>query len=377
MVNYTPTTVPLDDLLLDPNNFRFRGPETGTEVPESRFAEASVQDAALTKIKNDGISEVKRSIAENGFVPIERIVVRELSVANPVASELNEPGSPASRYVVLEGNRRTAALKVLRLEHESGASVRQSVVESFDAVPVLLASDASPDDLLAIMGIRHVGGPKEWGGFQSALLVYELMDVEGANARQVASRLGLSVQEVNRRHRAFSALTQMNNDEEYGELVTPDLYAIFHEIIGQPKVREWLNWDKDTYKLKDTTNRDQLYKWLTGEPDSQKKIRGYEDIRELKAIIDNSDALSALQDDDQSLSDAMAIVKSEAKATKWLPNVKSALTSLRDMKLETIESLDEDNLAVLCSLRDKASAVLRAARAAQAEDASSGDVDAE
>lgn len=366
MVTYSPDTVALDDILLDPNNFRFRGPGTAIEVAESRFAEKSVQDAALERIVNDGITEVKRSIAENGFVPVERIVVRPLEIE--LSSEAGDSATGSNHYVVVEGNRRTAALKLLRKEHASGAALKSSVSDVFDAVPVLLASDASDDDLLAIMGIRHVGGPKEWGGYQSALLVYELMEDSGIDARQVASRLGLTVQEVNRRHRAFSALTQMANDSEYGELVTPDFYAIFHEVVGQPKLREWLGWDSSKYELTETNNREQLYLWLTGNEDTPKKITGYGDIRDLKLIIENPDALSAMQDDDQSLADAIAIVKSEAKATKWLPNAKAALASLRDMSLETMENLDDDGVQILTSLKEKSSSVLRAVSAARKTD---------
>ncbi|GHD04358.1 hypothetical protein GCM10008096_11590 [Zhihengliuella salsuginis] len=369
MVTYSPYMVALDEILLDPNNFRFRGPGTAIEVAESRFAEKSVQDAALERIVSDGVTEVKRSIAENGFVPVERIVVRPLKIES--SSQTDESGDSAtgsSHYVVVEGNRRTAALKLLRKEHASGAALKSSVSDVFDAVPVLLASDASDDDLLAIMGIRHVGGPKEWGGYQSALLVYELMEDSGIDARQVASRLGLTVQEVNRRHRAFSALTQMAKDSEYGELVTPDFYAIFHEVVGQPKLRDWLGWDNSEYELTDSNNREQLYFWLTGDADAPKKITSYGDIRDLKLIIENPDALSAMQDDDQSLADALAIVKSEAKATKWLPNAKAALVSLRDMSLETMENLDDDGVQVLTSLKEKSSAVLRAVNAARSTD---------
>ncbi|RPA12486.1 hypothetical protein [Gordonia sp. OPL2] len=370
MVDYLPATVALDDIFLDPNNFRFRDPGSGIQVAESRFTEVSVQEAALSKIVSDGVTEVKRSISENGFVPVERIVVRPLKVEARSEDEDSSSPIPAgvSRYVVVEGNRRTAALKLLRNEHASGAALKSSVLDVFETVPVLVASEASEDDLLAIMGIRHVGGPKEWGGYQSALLVYQLIEDSDLDARQVASRLGLTVQEVNRRHRAFSALTQMAEDSEYGELVTPDLYAIFHEVVGQPKLRDWLGWDSSKYELTDENTRPQLYFWLTGDADAPRKISGYGDIRDLKLIIENPDALSAMQDDDQSLADALAIVKSEAKATKWLPNAKAALASLRDMSLETIENLDEDDLQILKSLREKSGSVLRAASAARDAD---------
>lgn len=364
MVTYATAAIELHNLLLDPNNFRFKEPGADSEVPEKRFSEDSVQTAALNRIKTDGLLELKRSISENGFVPVERIVVRALQVTDSGEQEEN-----AQKYVVVEGNRRTAALKILCSEYAGGAPLKDSVVEVFSAVPVLVAQDASDDDLLAIMGIRHVGGTKEWGGYQSALLVYQLLVDADLSAREVASRLGLSVQEVNRRHRAFSALNQMIHDDEFGESVTPDLYPIFHEAVGQPIIREWLGWDHQQLKfLKDDT-RELLYGWLAGTSDSPRKISSYGEMRDLKQILENPDALTALKDDDQTLADALAIVKSEAKATRWLPNVKAALSSLDEMSSETMENLDDGSRKILENLKNRANFILRASEISLRDDA--------
>jgi ParB-like chromosome segregation protein Spo0J len=368
MVTYKTMTIPLEELLLDPNNFRFKRPDSDSDVAESRFIEGSVQAAMLERIKSDGIQELKRSIAENGFVPVERIVVRAFE-----GSEEASQKDGGQKYVVIEGNRRTAALKYLKSEHAGGVAVAASIAHVFSAVPVLLAEDATDDDLLAIMGIRHVGGPKEWGGYQSALLVYQLLDGTGLSAREVASRLGLSVQEVNRRHRAFSVLTQMKDDEEYGESVSPELYPIFHEAIGQPTIREWLGWDVTEGKFLKDGNRELLYGWLSATDDKTRKISSYGEMRELKQILENPDALTALKDDDQSFADALAIVKSEAKATRWFPNAKAALASLKEMGAETITNLDESGLTVLSELKSSAAFILLANKVQAAADADDED----
>lgn len=350
MVNYTATTVKLEDLLLDPNNFRFRKPGQTAEVSESRFAEEKVQLAALERIKLDGVVELKRSISENGFVPVERIVVRSL----PKTKD-----SDRQQYVAIEGNRRTAALKLLEQDNAGGVSLSSSLIQDFLAVPVLLATDATSDDLLAIMGIRHVGGPKEWGGYQSALLVYEMLNETNLSAREVASRLSLTVNEVNRRHRAFSVLTQMMEDEEYGESVVPEMYPIFHEAVGQPAVREWLGWVQLDRTFNHVENRELLYAWLVG-GDAGPKIRSYNEVRELRMILDNPDALTALKDDDQTFSDALAIVRADAKAVRWLPNAKAALSSLNEMGPDTIENLENEALLVLTKIRDRAKWIVKA-----------------
>lgn len=347
MVSYQENTIPLKRLLLDPNNFRFSSPEGVPDVADTRFGEETVQAAALERIKLDGVAELKHSISENGFVPVERIVVRELT------------GDPEQRFVVVEGNRRTAALKLLERDHKSGGEFKEEVTNIFEAVPVLQAADATSDDLLAIMGIRHVGGPKEWGGFQSAQLVYELLNKPELTARNVASRLGLTVNEVNRRYRAFGALSQMIEDEEYGDSVSSDMYPIFHETVGQPIVREWLGWAQQEKQFKNDNNRELFYSWLTAAGDGP-KIRSYSEIRELRHIIENDDALVALKDDNQSFGDAIAIVRADAKAARWMPNATSALKSLNEMGSDMIESLEDEALTILADLKRRAAWIIKA-----------------
>jgi hypothetical protein len=362
MVTYNATTVPLDELLLDPNNFRFRRPGSVNDVAEARFHETRVQAQAIDRIKTDGIAELKRSISENGFVPVERIVVRLIDT----------PEGSASKYLVIEGNRRTTALKLLQQEQAGGADIPQSVIDVFVDVPVLLAADVTSDDVLAIMGIRHVGGPKEWGGYQSALLIFEMLEDGTLEAREVASRLGLSVREVNRRHQAFTALTQMTSNEDFGDSVIPEMYAIFHEAVGQPAVRTWLGWKVETYQFDHKENRELLYSWMTDVEGNTRKITGYGEVRDLKQILDKPDALTALKDDDQTFADALAIARSEAKAERWLPNAKAALSSLDGMSSQTIESLDEDAVSVLIALKSRATKVLRSHEVSQESD-DSGD----
>jgi hypothetical protein len=349
MVTYSSTTVALDNLFLDPNNFRFKKPGSNVEVAEKRFTEDKVQALAMTRIQEDGVGELKLSISENGFVPVERIVVRAIGGT----------GAENPSYVAVEGNRRTAALKLLQLDNAGGVDLPATVVEVFDNVPVLVADDASPDDLLAIMGIRHVGGPKEWGGYQAARLVFQLLHENQLSAREVASRLGLSVQEVNRRHRAFSALAQMTEDESFGDAVSPEMYPVFHEVVGQPSLRDWLGWDSDLFTFANSSNRELLYGWLAGTDGGDPKIKSFRDIRLLRQVMENEDAFTALTDDDQTLEQAVALANVDARATRWLPNVKVALKSLNEMTAETIENLGADELKVLERIRDRARGIIR------------------
>lgn len=73
----------------------------------------------LDRIKKDSVTELKQSISENGFVEVERIVVRSYGDRND------------DRYLVVEGNRRTAALKLLELDHLGGVDFDDRVTDIF------------------------------------------------------------------------------------------------------------------------------------------------------------------------------------------------------------------------------------------------------
>lgn len=336
---YTAEDLPLSSLLLDPNNFRFSDDDDRTPVSPSRFHEPKVQQNAWEHLKDDGILDLKKSILSNGFLPVERIVVRPYEVEGAQAG-----------YVVLEGNRRTAALKWIEKDHENGTTAPDEVVEVFDRVPVIVVtSEEDESAYLAIMGVRHVGGIKEWGGYQSAKLVAELKDEHQLDTNGISSRLGLSAMEVNRRYRAFKALGQMRMDEEFGERASAQQYALFFEAISGTRIKEWLKWDDATSAFLDTENRRIFYSLIAGvdgsdtNPEQEPKITRYLEVRELRLILDNEAAYQILLDPERSFSDASAEVKAAAVAHSWraaVRNVAAALESVGAREMQLITDAD-------------------------------------
>ena len=350
--------VEIDQLLLDPNNYRFRSPQGDKEVAENRIAESRVQASARDQLNRQSLGSLKNSIRENGFVPVEKIVVRP-----HLANVLEVEQQPC--YVVVEGNRRTAALKELYDDYKRGVDLRDDLVDTFSSLPVLLAAETKEDDVLALMGIRHVGGPKEWDGYQSALLVKELVSraAEDNNpSKTVADKLGLSVREVNRRLGAFSLLEQFLGSEEFGEFARSSHYPIFHEVAASPIVRDWMGYSKEEQELKNETNRDLFYSWIS-EENGDPKISSYEEIRRFQSVIQNPDALAALVEDDQSLSDAYAITQSEAKAKRWESNVKAALKSLEEIPPKIMKQLSNEQIELLKNVSEASQDIVSAATA--------------
>jgi hypothetical protein len=371
----------LDQMLLDPNNYRFKEEHAGRQVPSRRFAEASVQAKASERLRADGLTELKGSISANGFVPVERIVVRPWApdeeaahAATETAAEGNDVPAEVQQYVVVEGNRRVAALKWLKEDSESGIDVPAEVTGIFDRVPVVVINDEDEATYLAIMGIRHVGGIKQWGGYQSARLVYELRHDHGQSAQDVAERLGLSAVEINRRYRAYQAMQQMKGSDEYAEFVASELYPLFHEALVSPKLRDWLGWKDDSWSAENAETREQFYSLISPYRDSSgtdrdAKLESYSDVREIKNLLDNEAAMESLLDLEKPFSEALALAKSADATKNWLSKVKSALAALDSIGLRESKRLTEEETTKLQELVDVAEQLIEAAEAARTETA--------
>lgn len=334
--------VALDKLLFDPNNFRFQDEDGYVTADEARYAEPKIQERAYRRLRAEGIVELKNSILTNGFLTVERLVVR--------------PYELGGSYVVVEGNRRLAALKWIREDHEAGLSVDDDLVGLFDGVPVLeVDSDDAESAYLAVMGVRHVGGIKQWGGYQRAKLVTDLRDIHVFDTQEVASRLGMSALEVNRRFRAFKALQQMQHDEEFADLASSSMYPLFHEALAIPLVRDWLGWSDQNSKFENTEQTHQFYGLITvhieesedGGDAKPPKIPTYMQVRELKTILPNAEAKQVLLDSDRSFSDALGIAKAEEFSQSWKTQLAEAIavmTSIGALELAAMEDADVESL---------------------------------
>jgi len=141
---------PIQQLLLDPNNYRFRDLTQWRTRQYNRFHNQSVQESTLRlfeSVPRYNLNELRQSILANGYIRLERIVIAPYEHAD-------------NYYLVIEGNRRVAALKTLLRDNNDGVlSLTPEQIEDFTTVPVAIL-DPQEDELISatriIMGIRHI-----------------------------------------------------------------------------------------------------------------------------------------------------------------------------------------------------------------------------
>jgi len=245
-----------EELFLDPNNLRFKNFDSSSKiVPTNRIKEETVQKVTLNKLKDDEfqIKALRDSILEVGFLPIDRIVVSKID---------------DNSYLVVEGNRRIAALKWIEELIAEGIADKE-IKLTFAEIPVNIIKPECDNESnrLKIQGIRHISEIRPWGTYQKAVLIKSMMDGEGLTGQEVANAIGYRTQEVNRIYRAFKLLEQMQNDADYSDYAKPDLISYYYEAVGRLPLKNFFGYNEETFEFENEDNYKLFYKWIIKDPD--------------------------------------------------------------------------------------------------------------
>lgn len=308
MSTKTPTSieyVKVDKLRFDPENPRlaYRGKSTS----ESEVFEFMIQNA--------NVFDLMGSISEQGFFPGEPLLV----VPDDTESDM---------YIVVEGNRRLAAVKLLL--HPENATHRRKAIEDLshttsDAIkaqieklPVLRFPDR--DDILGYLGYRHITGIQTWGPLAKAKYLKQLAlkkqrelaksqstpnqptygsrDLDFILAKEIGSRAdyvgqmlaGLEVYEKIEKNYFFE-IPRLNVESlEFGILYTGIGYTNIYQFIGMENRR-----DRELRSLNQDHLRE-LTTWMFKEDGNGKTVLGESrDLDKLDAVVAESEALSALR----------------------------------------------------------------------------------
>ena len=275
--------VPFDHIFLDPNNPRFWDDRPTREIPDSKIMDDTVQQRTRAAIDKFGVEELYVNILRNGFLPLDRIVVR------PIADK-------PSNYVVVEGNRRTRALQKLRQRitedtiDEDGIDddYLRALYDSVNVLEVLVYDGSEVHDISwMLQGIRHISGIRDWGPAQQARLVADRVDNHGLSFTQAGQQFGISAQKVGRLYRTFKALRQMAKDDEFQARADNRYFSLFEEAIRSKEVRDWLGWEKDSNEFGNIENLHRFYDWISPDdeaPDSVDSNRRIHDPRQIKKL---------------------------------------------------------------------------------------------
>lgn len=241
--------IPLAKIYLDPNNPRFT--EAAWDyIPESEWHKPDVQEAAQRRLVSDfSVEKLRMNIEVNGFLSIDRVIVKQFG---------------EDKYVVLEGNRRICAAKMVGPIAIEGSKVNEAVLESLNIIPCLLYTGTDNDAAWVFQGLRHISGVVEWSAFNKAKLLVEQMEKEKLSLTDVGRRFGLTSHGAGQWVRGYSAFNQGRENSEHINEVDERSYPYFQELFGRSSapLREWLDWNDDKYEFQNKLNFDEFISWL-------------------------------------------------------------------------------------------------------------------
>lgn len=286
-------------------------------------------------------ASVAESISRHGYFLSEPLIA---------IPEKERPNS----YVVLEGNRRLAALKGLT-DSQLRSKMQDRRWRTLDPInkenasfwlPVLVAN--SREEVAPILGFRHVTGIAPWDPFQQARYVASLIDQPGSglSAEDVADLIGRSVSEVRSFYRNYSILEQARDEfqildtqriiDEFGVWTRSLVNSGIREYIGAPSPREVVEGE---YPLNEDSkeNLERVITWIFGPPrkttevdegKQSKEGRVISDSRQLTRlgrVISNPQGLAALEKGAK-LKDAEEAALDEAE--RFSDAIKRSVTAL-------------------------------------------------
>lgn len=339
--------LPPDHLKFDVENPRFGGTGPGS-------SQAAIQTHLMGEPHY--ASELVDSMLENGFIEYEPLIVRQTSKVN--------------EYIVVEGNRRLAAVKHIR-EHASEYQAHKDKVDSLNTIPVIIfASKGQQAAQRIYLGVRHLFGYREWPPLSKAKFLHSTIKSDSDLERTVRE-LGIKKQEIRRYLIPYRILIDIKINMPTGE----DFWVL-GESLSRSGIKEYIELEIDSKSMKvrgvNKHKLNNLLDFIYGKLDSSKKHRDPStkkvlDTRQLKdlATVLTAPKARAVFERGADLDTALLLVETREQSVKRLGKIMIQLGKL----LKEKEGLKLDGKPIEINLRTSFTAFEKAAKAYLKSDA--------
>lgn len=283
----------INDLYLDSKN-----PRLGRHEIEKGLS----QDELLMLMEDWSIEELAVSFLESGFWPQEALI----AVREPL------PNSKTPVLVVIEGNRRLAALKILQRTRDGLVTsskwkdyIKESTPEQLDQlieVPYIEMPDRR--SVQAYLGFRHVTGIKEWSPAEKAQFIAHLIEDEGQDYEQVRRRIGSKAPTVRQHYVAYRLLLQM--EEETDTIDTSrveERFSVLYRSVRTSGIQKYLSLDinalpQQATKPVPSTQLPRLVKltgWLFGTSKLPPVLTDSRDLDDFGKVLESETGIAYLE----------------------------------------------------------------------------------
>lgn len=317
--------IDLNRLTFDPKNPR---------LPHKFYNQEDESLVIDYMIRHENIIELMKSISITGYSDAEPLLV--------VPNQDN--------FIVVEGNRRLAALKLL--SNPKLAKIRINTIKEVleeaehrpSKIPCIVYEERS--DILDYLGYRHITGVKDWGPLEKARYLDQLYSIYSIdrNSTSVYSKLakmiGSKSDYVAKLHTSLK-LYEVANDSAFFDTEITDNDIDFSWIptaIGYKGIREFIGLERNSIENIPYLNSENLKKIFIWLFDPKKKVvPESRQISQLAKVTEHSEAIEKLK---VSGSLDEALLYTSAPKDLFIELLKKSKESLRQAK-NAIEQLSE------------------------------------
>lgn len=281
--------VPIDQLLLDPRNPRL-GLRSSTD-------DISQQDI-LERMRSHSLEELGKSFLENGFWPQEAL----LCVEEEISGQL--------KLIVVEGNRRLAALRILQasIGGEPPSNAWANIVNGhpasdtlFTNIPIMRMPSRQEVDVY--LGYRHVTGIKEWRPPEKAEYIAYLIDNRGYSYEEVMRKIGSKTEAVRRNYIAYRLYRQAESIENIDASKIIEKFSVLFLALRTSGVQSFLGVDisapperaAEPVPQDHIDNLKEFVKWLFGQDDVDPVVKDSRQVDKFSRILESAEAVRYLK----------------------------------------------------------------------------------
>lgn len=329
--------IKVNQLLFDSNN-----PRVPQELQGNTEEEAIIE----YMVKFGNVTELMSSIAEIGYSDAEPLLVVSVD---------------PEKYIVVEGNRRLAALKLLNNPSLTDLRVK-SIKEIIDTASVEIPEEVpcivyqNRTDILDYLGYRHITGVKDWGALEKAKYLDQLynthIDEVGQSGiyQKIAKMIGSRSDYTRKLHMALK-LYELANDEAYYGMDVKDSDINFSWIttaLGYSGILDFIGFSDGRISLDDLNkeNFKKVFLWMFDRDKSvvaeSRQIATLSKVLAYDAAVEKLECGSSLAEAVLFTSEPEEMFLNQLKGAKsQLQQAKSAIEQLSDKPVEA-DGLLED-----------------------------------
>lgn len=332
--------IPVDRLELDPSNPR---------LPKDLRDKAQTEILSILKRYFD-LDELAYSMAENGYFDEEPLVAVPIDIPSKFTEQdplqllqdvsyLTYLQDDSTRFMVVEGNRRLATVKLLlssdlrmELRIRGWPSISAEVREDLQVLPAIVYS--SRPEVLRYMGVRHIAGIKKWESFSKAIYVAEMVD-GGSEVSEIQQQVGDRSNSVRKLYLSYKLIDMAETELSMETTRAKEYFSYLILAIGQRAIKEFLgipnrltevNFNEPIPPDKEG-NLKYLISWLFGEgKEKPPVVRESRDITNFLTPVLRSEEATEYLISTRSLTDAYD--RSEGEKLLLLRNLKRASKNL-------------------------------------------------